>query len=79
MVERDADIVIARSDRASQPNKANPRGSTNLHLILARLRSAEKYQTMATALTSEMGAMEFEKAVGELASLGLINLRIDPS
>jgi len=82
--ERDAGIVIARSERGdafltSQSNRANSRDPTNPELVLARLRSAENYKVMAAALASQMGAMEFENTIGELASRGLINLFIAPS
>src|SRR5262249_1459791 len=81
LVERGADIVIARSDRrdalqANQPHKANALGPANLDLILSRLRSAESYSSMAAALTPQMGAREFENAIGELLSRGLIHLRV---
>jgi len=84
LVERGADIFIARSDRrdalqANQPHKANALGSANLDLILSRLRSAESYSSMAAALTPQMGAREFENAIGELLSRGLIHLRVDAS
>jgi hypothetical protein len=82
LVERDIDIVIAKSDRrdaiqANQPDKANPLDSANRDLILSKLRSAENYQAMADALIPQMGAMEFENAIGELASRGSIDLRFD--
>ncbi|MGE0259570.1 MAG: hypothetical protein AB7T18_12535 [Alphaproteobacteria bacterium] len=82
--ERDDGIVIARSERgdaflANRANTANPRGPSNPELILERTRGAENYRSVAAALAPRMGLTEFENAVGELASRGLINLRIDPS
>jgi hypothetical protein len=79
--ERDIDIVIAKSDRggASQANEADKADSANLGLILSKLRKPESYQALAGALTPQMGAAEFENAIGELASRGLIDLRVEPN
>ncbi len=82
LVERDIDIVIAKSDQrdasqANPPDKANPLESANRDLVLSRLGSRERYQAMAAALIPRMGAIEFENAIGELTSRGLIDLRFD--
>ncbi|MEO9189890.1 MAG: hypothetical protein ABI224_07785 [Acetobacteraceae bacterium] len=76
LFERDADIVIAKSDRRDTSQATR---SANRDLILSRLRSAENYRAIAAALTPQMGATEFENAIGELISQGLINLRVDAS
>ena len=80
--DRGADIAVISSERwntfrANRPDKANPLGSANLELILGRLQRAENYQSMAAALIPQMGAMEFENAIGELLTRGLIDLSVD--
>jgi hypothetical protein len=83
MTDRDAAMVITKSGRfdelqASRPDKSNPLRPSHLDLILTRPRSAENYQAMAAALVPEIGAFEFESAIGELVSRGLIDLRVEP-
>lgn len=81
-VDRNGDIVIAKSDRwdafrARQSEKANQPAFANLDRFFNRLQDAESYQVMAAELAPRMGAARFESLVGELLSRGLIDLRLD--
>jgi hypothetical protein len=84
LTDKGADIAVARSARwnefrAKRPDKPNPLGSASLELILSRLQRAENYQAVAAALIPQMGAIQFENAMGELLGRGLIDLCLDAS
>lgn len=82
VAERDSEIVITRSRRRdpsheSHPDGANSSAAANRELVLNKLGRAETYEAMAAALTPRIGAMEFDIAVGELASRERIHLSFD--
>jgi len=79
-----ADIFIARSDRwheleANRREKANPAGSVALDLVLGNLPRTESYRAFGARLIPQIGATEFENAIGELLAEGLVELRIGAS